>query len=223
MYLRNAILFTIFLLIFNACETKKEEPFIVSQEQENEMITAQDKALHKEKSQTEQEADIQELQNPQHSNEFFILKDRNETLYTLTLAPKQIAFNHKQKEIVVLSFISNTCKPCLAQLPYLNDLYQSEEKDAFFAAILMQKTLSKEAINTFVQKENIAYFVASGSDNVPFASKVMQTLNLEENFPMPLTVIYLQGKYYTHYEGIVPIEMIAYDIEQAKHTLKQGK
>jgi len=28
--------------------------------------------------------------------------------------------------------------------------------------------------------------------------------------------MYVDGQYFTHYEGLVPIEMIEYDIEQAK-------
>ena len=46
------------------------------------------------------------------------------------------------------------------------------------------------------------------------------TLDLPKNFPIPLTVIYVEGKYFTHYEGSVPVEMIEYDIQQAKKQLK---
>jgi len=44
-------------------------------------------------------------------------------------------------------------------------------------------------------------------------------LELPENFSIPLTVMYLNGEYFTHYEGSVPVEMIEYDIQQAKKQL----
>ena len=45
-------------------------------------------------------------------------------------------------------------------------------------------------------------------------------LHLPQNFPIPLTVMYVDGKYFTHYEGSVPAEMIEYDIQQAQKQLK---
>jgi hypothetical protein len=44
------------------------------------------------------------------------------------------------------------------------------------------------------------------------------SINLN-NTPDLLTILYVNGKYFTHYDGLVPIEMIQYDIEEAQKSI----
>jgi hypothetical protein len=68
-------------------------------------------------------------------------------------------------------------------------------------------------------KQEVNYFTSYTKENDLFAYLLVQELHLDENFSIPLTVIYVDGAYFTHYEGIVPVEMIEYDIQQAKKQL----
>ena len=69
-------------------------------------------------------------------------------------------------------------------------------------------------------QQQINYFISNTKENDTFAMRLADQLQLDENFSIPLTVIYLNGEYFTHYEGAVPVEMIEYDIQQAKKQLK---
>ena len=46
-------------------------------------------------------------------------------------------------------------------------------------------------------------------------------LGLPKDFPMPLTILFVRGKYFTHYEGMIPEEMIESDIKQLLEKIKK--
>ena len=73
---------------------------------------------------------------------------------------------------------------------------------------------------SFLKKHSIAYPVSNSLQNNDFSNMVAKILHLSHDFPIPLTVMYVKGEYFTHYEGIVPIEMIEYNIKEAIKTLK---
>jgi len=52
-------------------------------------------------------------------------------------------------------------------------------------------------------------------ENDTFAVELLKELNIAERFQLPLTILYKNDKYYTHYEGAVPIEMIEHDLKKA--------
>jgi hypothetical protein len=70
-------------------------------------------------------------------------------------------------------------------------------------------------LEAFLKKQTINYFISNSQENDTFAVELLKGLNIEENFQLPLTILYKNGKYYAHYEGAVPIEMIEYDIKKA--------
>jgi hypothetical protein len=86
--------------------------------------------------------------------------------------------------------------------------------------VLIHDTITHTKLKSFIAKNQINYYLSSYTQNNDFASLVAKTLHLPQNFDIPLSVMYVEGKYFTHYEGIVPIEMIEYDIQQAKKTIK---
>jgi hypothetical protein len=102
----------------------------------------------------------------------------------------------------------------------MNDLYLKNKKDLLLAGILIHDTINKSELKSFIAKHEIKYFISNSTHNNDFASLIAKTLHLSNNFSIPLTVMYVEGKYFTHYEGSVPIEMIEYDIAQARKTLK---
>jgi hypothetical protein len=69
-------------------------------------------------------------------------------------------------------------------------------------------------------KNQVNYFISNGVNNDAYANLLANTLHLPNNFSIPLTVMYVKGEYFTHYEGSVPVEMIEYDIQEAKKQLK---
>jgi len=156
-------------------------------------------------------------------SDVFTLKNFKNTTYSVTVSNEHVKFKEPTKDIVLVSFFATWCPPCVYQIPYYNDLQKKYTQDISIIGILIHDKISTSGLRSFMAKESIQYYLSISHQNNDFASLVAKTLHLPTHFSIPLTVMYLKGTYFTHYEGIVPIEMIEYDIAQAKKQSKQTK
>jgi thiol-disulfide isomerase/thioredoxin len=155
-----------------------------------------------------------------HLTDSFTLSNLKKEKFTVTISNKKLTFKESTKHITLVTFFATWCPPCLYQIPYLNDLHKKYSKDLFLVGILIHDTITQGQLKSFIAKNQIYYYLSYNNQNNDFASLVAKTLHLSKDFAIPLTVMYVEGEYFTHYEGIVPIEMIEYDIQQAKKILK---
>jgi thiol-disulfide isomerase/thioredoxin len=150
------------------------------------------------------------------STDTVVLSDIQQNQHTLTVDRDQtIIFHDIDQPIVLINFFATWCSPCRAEIPYLSDLQKKYEKKVFIAGILVNDTPDNNELKQFTDKNHAEYFISNSKQNDTFASKIVKELQLSENFPIPLTVIYKNGHYFTHYEGAVPVEMIDHDIQEA--------
>jgi thiol-disulfide isomerase/thioredoxin len=159
------------------------------------------------------------LELPDAKKVTFILTGTKEVNHTVTLSNQEVLFTTSEKPILLVNIFTTWCLPCIGEIPYLNDLQKKYHKELFVAGILTHETIETSALNTFISKQQINYFVSNSTNNDAFSALLANTLDLPENFSIPLTAMYVNGEYFTHYEGTVPVEMIEYDIQQAKKQL----
>ena len=129
-----------------------------------------------------------------------------------------MAFHDINQAVVIVNFFSTWCSPCSGEIPYLSDLQKKYKKKLFVAGILINDKQDDNTLKEFISKHHADYFISNSKHNDAFADKVVKELQLPENFSIPLTVIYKEGNYYTHYEGAVPVEMIDHYIQEAIKT-----
>jgi len=137
----------------------------------------------------------------------------------ITFSDQNIILQHNEKPIIILNLFATWCPPCIGQIAYLNDLQKKHQKELVIMGILTHDNIDKASLETFMAKQQINYFISHTKDNDAFAEHLANQLHLDEDFSIPLSVIYVDGEYFTHYEGSVPVEMIEYDIQQAKKQL----
>jgi len=154
-----------------------------------------------------------------HPTTTFTLTSTKEQNHTVTLSDQNIVLSATEKPIVLINLFATWCLPCIGEIPYLNDLQKKYPKELFIAGIITHDAIEKAALNTFMAKHQINYFISKSTNNDAFSALLANILELPENFTIPLTVMYVNGEYFTHYEGAVPVEMIEYDIQQAKKQL----
>lgn len=150
----------------------------------------------------------------------FTLSSTKMKSHTVTVSSQKVMFQDTTQPIVIVNLFATWCPPCIGEIPYLNDLQKKYKEKLFVVGILTHDSIMQDALDTFMAKNQIKYFISNATDNDTFANQLAITLDLPENFSIPLTVMYVNGEYFTHYEGSVPVEMIEYDIEQAKKQLK---
>lgn len=154
-----------------------------------------------------------------HPATTFTFTDTKELNHTVTLSDETLLFHTGEKPIVLVNLFATWCLPCISEIPYLNDLQKKYQEELFIAGVLTHDPIEKSALNTFMAKHQINYFISNHINNDAFSTLLASILELPENFSIPLTVMYVNGEYFTHYEGTVPVEMIEYDIQQAQKQL----
>lgn len=232
-FLLSTLLLCFTLFSFTGCEDKKAQDPLIPIENTTEVFTQKDKKQEEDKRETEEKFEVQKVQETQEkletkketSNEeasvsqtsadTFTLSDIQQKRHTLTINNQKITFHDIEKSIVVLNFFSTWSFPSRGEIPYFADLQKKYKKDLFIAGILINDVLYDHTLKEFISKYHANYFISNSKQNDALASKIMGELHLPENLPTPLTVIYKDGNYYTHYEGAVPVEMIDHDIQQA--------
>jgi len=183
---------TLFILFVSGCEDKKEP-----------VVTKSDQNL----TQTDT--------NTTRTIETFTLSDIEDHNYTLTVTNKHIEIKELSEKIILINFFATWCPPCKGEIPYLTDLQKRYENKLFIAGVLVNDTISKEKLQAFIDQYNVNYFISSSKGNEALVELASKKLKLGEDFPIPLSVLFKNGNYYSHYEGAVPVEMLEHDIQKA--------
>jgi len=144
-----------------------------------------------------------------------ILKSIKDETHGVMVDKNRFIINDVKQPIVLVNFFSTWCPPCRGQIPYFEDLRKKYKKELFVAGILVNDDANATKLEQFYTKYHIDYFVSNDIENEYVTAKVIEALKLDDNFTLPLTVLYKNGNYYTHYEGPVPVEMIDHDIRTA--------
>ena len=149
----------------------------------------------------------------------FTLTDTKGRTHQITLSDQNIVLSENQKPIIIVNLFASWCPPCVGQIAYMNDLQKKYQNELFIAGILTHDTIDRSSFASFLAKHEVTYFISHAKDNDAFTDLMAKVLGLDENFSIPLTVMYVNGEYFTHYEGSVPVEMVEYDIQQAQKQL----
>ncbi|MDD3324988.1 MAG: TlpA disulfide reductase family protein [Sulfurospirillaceae bacterium] len=164
-----------------------------------------DKKNKKEEEATSSQAPISknEISKP------ITLNDVNGKQIIATPVDKGFKFSDSENKVVLVNFFATWCPPCKAEIPHLNNL-QEKYKDKFkIISVLLEDGKPNEEIISFMKYNNINYTVTNGAGNFKLADGVGGVNNI------PLMMLYdKNGKYSTHYVGVVPEEMIDSDINK---------
>ena len=127
-----------------------------------------------------------------------------------------------KQPIVLVNFLASWCPPCIGQIPHLNKLHKKYKNELYILGILKyDKDLKDEDIDKFIASQRIKFFISKDTDSsVKFGNFIAPKLQLKDSFSLPLMILFVKGKYYTHYEGSIPEEMIESDIKQALNKIK---
>ncbi len=226
-----SLILLIILIIFIAWEDKQVESTPLPTENTTEVFTEKDTMVQEDKRfKLAKKEDILphmkpsvpevNISVPEKQPEVFTLINTKVKSHKVTIYGQKVIFQDISEPIVIINLFATWCPPCIGEIPYLNDLQKKHKKELLVVGILTHDSIVQTELETFMAKNQINYFISNGTYNDAFANLLATTLDLPRNFPIPLTVMYVEGKYFTHYEGVVPVEMIEYDIQQAKKQLK---
>jgi len=133
----------------------------------------------------------------------FVMKDSNGNL---------ISAENSKGKVVVLNFWFAACKPCIAEIPELNEVYEKYKNDTnvVFASITFEK---QEKVDVFLTKHPIKYPLVSDKKEICDLFKI-------SGYPTNI-VIDKNGNYYDHISGGFP--QIGHQISNSIQYALDGK
>jgi len=143
------------------------------------------------------------------------LMDIDQKVESVTTLGDDITFASIKEPLVLVSFISTWSPQSRAELPILSKIEKKYGKNIFVLGILIDEEQDSSKLRYFMKKFKADFFVSHSQDNQKLTKFVIKSLKLSDNFPIPLSVLYKNGEFYRFYEGIMPIEMMDYEIKQA--------
>jgi hypothetical protein len=102
----------------------------------------------------------------------------------------------------------------MAQLQDFNRIQNENQKSIRVIGLLVHDSLSRDDLIRIIQTEGLDYFVSYSKENDRLAKSLIESLGLDEDYPVPLTVIYRNGSLYRYYEGAMPFEMLQTEIKK---------
>ncbi len=169
------------------------------------------------KSETEEKAVSPETiaKESNQSSISFILKDIDERELNVTIDGEDMIFQDIDQPMVLINFFATWCPPCKGELPDLSQLQRKHAKDLFVIGILVNDEQSSTQLRSFMKKYGANFFISYTKSNDDLAERIMQKIEISDNFPIPLSVLYKNGKVFRYYEGAMPIEMMENELDQA--------
>lgn len=166
-----------------------------------------------------------------NNNEKVIKKDtiikttpKNEFILTtldnkhLTVQKKQNGFMIKElkNKIIIFDIFATWCPPCQKAASHLSSLQKKYKDDLVVIGLTIEENIPNINLEIFKKQHNANYTFVNSKINRSFIYKIAEELELGNRFPIPIVVIYKDGKYINHYIGSVEEEFIETDI---KNTL----
>lgn len=145
----------------------------------------------------------------------FTLTDIDERDLTLTIEGNTATFRNIVQPLVLINFFATWCPPCRAELPDLSQLQKNHAKELFVIGVLVNDEQNSTQLRLFMKTYGANYFISHTKDNENLTAHIIKKLKLPENFPIPLSILYRNGKFFRYYEGAMPIEMIENELKQA--------
>ena len=116
-------------------------------------------------------------------------------------------------KIVIFDIFATWCPPCRAEATYLSDLQKKYKDDLIIIGVSIEKSLTQEDLKYFADKYDAKYALSYAQDNLKLARAIASAIKAGPQFPIPMMVVYVDGKYETHYVGATPEEMIESDLK----------
>jgi len=146
----------------------------------------------------------------------FSIRDLDGRQTRLEFGKEKAVFHRIRQPIVMIVLFADWCPPCRGMLPYLGQLQTDNKESLFIIGVPVHSDLKNEKLRRFMLRYSINFFVSQHPDNDALGSYLAQRLELGSDYPLPLAVIYKNGKYVMHISGAAPYEMLQSIIEQLK-------
>ncbi len=164
------------------------------------------------------------INKPKATTSTFTFKNFKNKTTILNVKNDVYTFSHIKQSIVMINLSSTWCPPCRGEVPHLSSLQKKFKENLFIITALVHDNIKDNELKKLIISEKAHFFVAvNQNENEKFEKMIIRKLGIVDNFKLPLMVLFANGRYFTHYEGSMPEEMIESDIKQLLEKQKRDK
>ncbi len=163
---------------------------------------------------SESKKNVVEEANAMVASNTYELRDTNNTLYSVTKSGNDFHLKGYENKLVIYDIFATWCPPCKAIAPHLNALQEEFKDDLLVLGVTIEEDKTNADLIAYADEHNAHYPLINSAANRSFTNAVASAIDVGSGFPIPLMVMYRNGRYVTHYAGAVPPEMIRADIRR---------
>jgi len=164
----------------------------------------------------------QTKQKPKHTQKNdFNLTDVDHRSTTLHFRENRILVQRVIQPVILIHIFSTQTQLTRSMLPYLSQLQKKYKSSLFVIGIVVPEHISDTRLREYMVANQTTFFISNHADNMSLAHRFAAALHIDRDISLPLTIIYDQGRYMTHFQGVTPIEMIIYQLSTIKHLTKR--
>jgi len=146
----------------------------------------------------------------------FRIRDIDHRTTRLEFHPEYAVFRKIRQPIVMITLLGDWCPQCRGMLPYLSMLQKKNSDSLFVIGVLVNSDLDDGQLRRFMNRYESNFFISNHPDNNRLGYFLAEKYGLGDNYPLPLTLFFKNGKYIMHISGAVPYEMLQDIVDQLK-------
>ena len=144
----------------------------------------------------------------------FILNSLKNKVFTVTKTKDGFKVNELENKIIIFDIFATWCPPCQKAALHLSSLQKKYKKEVVVIGLSMEEYISKDKLQEFKKVYGADYILLNDTKNKILSDSIVESLGLGNTYPVPIVVIYKDGKYITHYVGSVEEEFVESDIKR---------
>ena len=145
----------------------------------------------------------------------FQLVDTQGNEYNVTKVGPNFTIAGHENKVIMFDIFATWCPPCRAEAPNLAHLQKLYNNDFLILGITIEDPITNKELDAFKSEYGATYAIVNSKDNERLYRAIASATKVGQRFPIPLMVMYKDGRYITHYVGQTPEEMIESDIKKA--------
>jgi len=144
----------------------------------------------------------------------YTLQGIDGTKFDVTKTGGDFALTGAKEPIVIYDIFATWCPPCRAEAPHLSNLQQKFEGRVKIIGISIETGMDNAFYQRFAEDNGVAYTLVNSPDNQKLSRAMAGAIGAGQDFPIPLMIIYKNGRFVKYYSGLVPEEMLESDLNQ---------
>lgn len=160
-------------------------------------------------------SDSSENDNAMVAKTSFSLESTGGQKFDVTKKGNDFVLAQSKGKVIIYDIFATWCPPCRAEAPHLASLQKKYADDILVLGITIEDDKTNDELMAFQAQYGAEYTIVNSKDNKSLASAMASVVGEGPRFGIPLMIMYKNGKYITHYSGMVPEEMIESDIKKA--------